>query len=1163
MRKILLVLPLLLFAAKAEAQTTRTVCASGCDHTTLAAAAAAAVSGDTITMAEDETFTACTVLPNKGNLASPITIRSSAANGNLPAVGVRFSSATHGTRVAIMAACTGGTSAISFAAGAQDYVIGPGLRFPSTPGGFGAMITVGSNSSSQDLRAEQPQDIVIDRNWLDGDPVVGQKVGVDINGVNITVSNNYIDGIHGVSQDAIGVRCVNGTGPYTITNNFIAAAAENFLCGGDDPQIRTFAVVNAGATTTTATLSSLSNGHAISELWVGQLIAFLAGGNTARYHTTVRECGSGTTNGTPCSSASIRFDAVPTVPDTGTGSDARWGAIPDNIRIRRNHFYKRLAWRDPILGTVGTVTPSATGSNGTLAAGTYYYRVVARNPNGYSNNAVHGTASAEVSCTVTAGQRCDLSWTAITNATHYRVFRGTAPGAQTGYLEVSTNSAADTGTALTASTFPTVSKWSVKNLFEIKFGTNYQIDSNIFENSWTGVDNGDAIWLKSNNSGGSADFAQTKNVIFERNKIFNVPGCFNILGRISNGNDASAVLENLVIRNNACYDSNSSWLDPDDAANTRMAINLNEPVQGVTIENNTFIHTMKGFMYLIGQTPNAISTSGLVVRNNIGLANTYGIFCTGQGTSCTSGTAALEIGAPGWVYAGNVLCGAPSASYPTGNLYPTCAEFTGSTHFTDYANDDYTLKVGSSWKGTAVGGGDPGANWAVLNSATTGVTTGAAESATPVDITTTTPITPITQGAACSLTFAATGGTGPYTWVKNTGTYPTGCTVSSGGVFSGTTTTPGTFTFTMRATDSASAFDDQSYTWVINPASATLAFVTAAALPATELNQNVSIQLEASGGTPPYSYDVSSGAVPTWATLSAAGLYSGVPSATTAASFTGRVTDAVGATATRTFTQTVANETMTCSGATSDRLRYYRVNGLTFEGSIFRRPTAPLATNPDCAKKGDLWENTATGVSYKATSSSPLTWSIADSQGAAVAVDCSPSVGDLIVGGDAGSWRCIAASEASGFDASAIVSGTFDVARMPPTGWAIVQFHVPETQSYNWVLPVIETELINTASKRVNLDTRGMTQVQLKFRVQGANTSVNSPRCYAKYSLNDSTFTAITGGDVSLSVSGTKAGAWATVPAAAQTESTIWSVWCIGGDGSDDVAVGTVALQFK
>lgn len=1161
----------------AEAATL-TVCASGCGYTNLNAALAAASGGDVITMAEDETFTQCSVLPNKGN-QTPIQIRSSALDANLPAAGVRFDPATHGSRVAILQACSLGNYVISAALGAQDYIIGPGLKFLSVGGGFGAMLEIGSNSSSQDLRADQPDSIVVDRNWLAGDPIVGQKIGVDMNGSNITVTNNYIDEIHGVGQDAIAVRCINGDGPYVVENNFLAAAAENFICGGDDPQMRTFATVNAGATTTSATLSSLSNSHPISELRVGQLIAFQTGANTQRYHTYVRSCGT-STPGASCSSTSITYDAIPVAPDTGTGSDARFGSIPDNIRIRRNHFYKRLAWRDPILGTVGTVTPVASNPSGaTLAAGTYYYRVVARVPTAYQNNPINGTASVEVQCTVTANGQCALSWAAVTNATRYRVFRGTAPGGQTGYFEVTTNSATDNGIALTASSIPSVSKWSVKNLFEIKYGTNYQIDSNIFENSWTGVDNGQGIWLKSNNSVGSADFAQTKNVIFERNKIFNVPGCFNILGRNENGNDAPAIMENLVIRNNACYDSGMTWVDPDD--HSACTANINEPIIGLTIENNTFINNMKCFFLLIATSGPQVT--GFVVRNNIGFASTNGIFAAGY-SGTVKGISSLEAFSPGYVFAGNVLCGASASAYPTGNIYPTDAVCTGSVNFTDYANDDYTIKSDSPWKGTAVGGGDPGVNWAVLNSATTGVASGATETTTPVNITTAATLTTITQGAACSglsASFAATGGTSPYVWTRPAGSWPAGCTVSSAGAWSGTTTTPGSGSFTMRATDAAAAWDEQGFTWTINPTSSTLAFVTGATLDAGEVTRSVSLQLQCSGGTAPYTYDVSSGSVPSWASLSPSGLYVGIPDSTTAASFTARCTDAVGATATRAFTQTIANESMSCTASANLRLRTYRVNGLTFEKSTFRRPTAPTTGWPDCVKKNDSWENTATGQSFKVTSINPLTFTAIEGgtgtvDAGTVSVEGTPAPGDLIVRGDDGRWQSIPKAEFTGLDASAITSGQINPARLSQAlGGATLYFHVPETGSATWAPRTTDQsncttagtalacgEAIGTASKRQQFDTTRFTQIKLIMRVQGAH-SLSTAKCFMKYSLDDNIFVAITGGDLFVNVAGTRAGEWATIPEAAKTETTVWQVFCNGGNDSSTFAQGSTAAQFR
>jgi hypothetical protein len=83
---------------------------------------------------------------------------------------------------------------------------------------------------------------------------------------------------------------------------------------------------------------------------------------------------------------------------------------------------------------------------------------------------------------------------------------------------------------------------------------------------------------------------------------------------------------------------------------------------------------------------------------------------------------------------------------------------------------------------------------------------------------TTTSLASGTQGSAYSRTVSATGGTTPYTWSIYSGTLPDGLTIgSSTGIISGTPTTTGTSSFTVRVTDSALATDDQALSITINP----------------------------------------------------------------------------------------------------------------------------------------------------------------------------------------------------------------------------------------------------------------------------------------------------------------------------------------------------------
>ena len=71
-------------------------------------------------------------------------------------------------------------------------------------------------------------------------------------------------------------------------------------------------------------------------------------------------------------------------------------------------------------------------------------------------------------------------------------------------------------------------------------------------------------------------------------------------------------------------------------------------------------------------------------------------------------------------------------------------------------------------------------------------------------ITTTSPLLAGQVNAAYSQTLAASGGTPPYTsWVITGGAQPPGLSFSSGGVLSGTPTTAGTFSFTVKVSDSS------------------------------------------------------------------------------------------------------------------------------------------------------------------------------------------------------------------------------------------------------------------------------------------------------------------------------------------------------------------------
>ncbi len=167
------------------------------------------------------------------------------------------------------------------------------------------------------------------------------------------------------------------------------------------------------------------------------------------------------------------------------------------------------------------------------------------------------------------------------------------------------------------------------------------------------------------------------------------------------------------------------------------------------------------------------------------------------------------------------------------------------------------------------------------------------------------------------LTFAASGGTAPYTWGLATGSGPLPPTLTinpSTGLLSGTTTTAGMYSFTVQATDNASPHNTATAPFTINvlaPLTITTASPLAGGTVGTAYN-TTGVQFTATGGTTPYSWLITSAAstVPAGLSLSTSGLLSGTPTGTGGTfTFTVQATDATlptAMTASKSFTVTIA-----------------------------------------------------------------------------------------------------------------------------------------------------------------------------------------------------------------------------------------------------------------
>jgi hypothetical protein len=325
---------------------------------TLQTALDAANPGDVITLAAGATFTGNFTLPAKSG-TGVITVRSSAADSALPGPGVRMTPAYAALLPKIVS--TNSLAALRTLPGAHHWRL-QFLEFPWTMLGYGEMLRIGEGGSPQIALAQVPYEIEVDRVYMHGSPLYGQKRGIALNGRNVTIRNSYISEIKAVGFDAQAIGGWNGPGPFTIENNYLEGAGENFLLGGSDPTIpglvTEYLVFRYNYVT-----KPLSWRDPVIPAPRSVVASATAGGGTLAagvYHYKVfarRPVGGGTVG---MSDASAEVTATLNVQGTVSVS---WGAVANATEYRvygRNRFWTVTARSFTDTGSGGTAGPVPT-----------------------------------------------------------------------------------------------------------------------------------------------------------------------------------------------------------------------------------------------------------------------------------------------------------------------------------------------------------------------------------------------------------------------------------------------------------------------------------------------------------------------------------------------------------------------------------------------------------------------------------------------------------------------------------------------------------------------------------------------------------------------------------------------------------------------------------
>ena len=376
------------------------------------------------------------------------------------------------------------------------------------------------------------------------------------------------------------------------------------------------------------------------------------------------------------------------------------GLIPSDIAVQHNLFSKPLGWMNGILGTVPEAdVTGAIEPEGALTPGlTYYYRVTGTANIG-SDTAVQSPASGETAITLGPGQDAvTLTWPSLTNATGYLVYRTSDPPSAdkrswtTYRVDGPTGAFIDIGASTSepaASPAAQGTRWSVKNLLELKNSQRVLIEGNIFENNWLDAQTGYAISFKSVDQDGTAPWSSTREVVFTNNVVRNVASAINVQG--TDPDHPSGQTCCISIRNNLFYGILGAALGGE---GTFLKIT---DVSGCLIDHNTIIQSGN----LISAYGN--STAGFTFSNNIAPGNAFGI--KGDGTA--SGNSTLETYFPAGVLKKNVIVGAATPSYPANNYYPASLSDVG---FVDLGNSDLRLSSTSPFLAAGTKGTDVGAD---------------------------------------------------------------------------------------------------------------------------------------------------------------------------------------------------------------------------------------------------------------------------------------------------------------------------------------------------------------------------------------------------------------------------------------------------------------------
>ena len=277
--------------------------------------------------------------------------------------------------------------------------------------------------------------------------------------------------------------------------------------------------------------------------------------------------------------------------------------------------------------------------------------------------------------------------------------------------------------------------YNVKNLFELKHGSNVLLEGNILENCWVQGQTGVAIVLKLGDYNVSPQNV-TENVVIRNNIIRHANGAVALQGRDYASNSPEGLVRDISFVNNIFEDINGTWSDAGTGSGT-FNIYLTHGPKNVTFDHNVFFN--KGTLMEVDTNSATYENENFKFKNNIighgqyGLRssigtgnNTFNAYFTDAGHEFVKNVL-VDVN---YVYRNsytarpnNFLIVSPNNDSDADGFTPD-PQLWNNVGFTDMAGGNYRLAPASPYNNAATDGTDIGPDMDAIAHATAGALNG-------------------------------------------------------------------------------------------------------------------------------------------------------------------------------------------------------------------------------------------------------------------------------------------------------------------------------------------------------------------------------------------------------------------------------------------------------